>query len=82
MATIAWSTRTASLTSLHLGVNDEQILDTAAAVDKLGIDCPLGWLGDFLRFVNAHHTGHVVAPQDVAGKDWRRRLAYRGTDGR
>jgi hypothetical protein len=27
-----------------------------------------------------HHAGHVVAPQEVAGRDWRRKLAYRATD--
>jgi hypothetical protein len=27
-----------------------------------------------------HHAGHVVAPQEVPGRDWRRKLAYRATD--
>jgi predicted nuclease with RNAse H fold len=80
VATIRWSPGRATLTSLQVGVDDERTLRTAAEADKLGIDCPLGWPDGFLRFVNAHHTGHVVAPQDVTGLDWRRRLAYRGTD--
>ncbi|MDP9396835.1 MAG: DUF429 domain-containing protein [Actinomycetota bacterium] len=56
------------------------IIDLAAEVTKLGVDCPLGWPDDFVAFVNAHRIGDVVAPQDLAGKDWRRRLAYRATD--
>jgi predicted nuclease with RNAse H fold len=80
VATIHWSSGAATVTSLQLGVDDDGILDAAAAADKLGLDCPLGWPDDFLRFVHAHHTDRVVAPQDVAGRDWRRQLAYRGTD--
>ena len=64
-----------------LGVDDRLILDTASTrVDVLGLDCPLGWPEDFLRFLTAHRDGMPVGPQDVAGKDWRRRLAYRATD--
>jgi predicted nuclease with RNAse H fold len=46
----------------------------------VGVDCPLGWPDEFVSFLVEHHDGHVVAPQDVAGKAWRRRLAYRATD--
>ncbi len=62
------------MTSLRLGVLDDMIIDLAAEVTKLGVDCPLGWPDDFVAFVNAHRIGDVVAPQDLAGKDWRRRL--------
>jgi hypothetical protein len=37
--------------------------------------CPLGWPDDFLLFLQEHYAGHVVAPQEVAGRDWRRKLA-------
>ena len=80
LATIEWGAGAAVVTSLRLGVLDDMIIDSAAAATKLGIDCPLGWPDEFVAFVNAHHTDHVVAPEDVAGKDWRRRLAYRATD--
>ncbi|CAN5885531.1 DUF429 domain-containing protein [soil metagenome] len=80
LAVIEWSTHGATLVSLDLGVDDAWILHTAASVDKLGIDCPLGWPDDFVRFVTAHHSGHVTAPQDIAGLAWRRQLAYRETD--
>lgn len=80
LAVIDWSPRGATLLSLDLGVDDALILRTAASVDKLGIDCPLGWPDDFVRFITAHHYGHVTTPLDIAGLAWRRRLAYRETD--
>jgi len=36
--------------------------------------------GAFVAFVDAHQAGHVTVPEGVAGRDWRRRLAYRTTD--
>lgn len=80
IAEIQWSTNGATVTSLSLGVDDGAIRRVAAVVDKLGIDCPLGWPEEFLQFVTAHQSGHVVCPSAVAGIDWRRRLAYRETD--
>ena len=68
------------LLSLSLGVDDAGIADAALSAAKLGFDCPLGWPDDFLRFLQAYQAGRVVPPQDVAGRDWRRRLAYRATD--
>lgn len=80
MATIEWTAGTAVVSSLLLSADDADIVDLAAGVDVLGIDCPLGWPDDFVAFLQAHHTGHVLAPADVAGKDWRQRLANRATD--
>ena len=34
----------------------------------------------FVEFVAQHQAGQFLAPVDVAGKDWRRRLALRETD--
>ncbi len=80
LATIQWTSTGASVLSVSLGVDDESIAEATMSVAVLGLDCPLGWPDDFLRFLQAHHGGHVVAPQEVAGKEWRRRLAYRATD--
>jgi predicted nuclease with RNAse H fold len=82
MATIEWEASSARVLDLVLGVDDRLILDTASSsrVQVLGLDCPLGWPEDFLRFLTAHRDGRPVGPQEVAGKDWRRRLAYRATD--
>lgn len=79
-ATITWTAEGAVVSSLLLGADDEDILNSISGVDVLGIDCPLGWPDDFVAFVQAHHSGHVVAPAHVAGKDWRQRLANRETD--
>ncbi|RFA10934.1 branched-chain amino acid aminotransferase [Subtercola boreus] len=70
----------ATLTSLTLGVADELIADTAERVDKLGIDCALGWPDEFVQFVVAHHGGETFDPAVDGGIDWRRTLAYRETD--
>lgn len=80
MAVLRWSVTGAAVQSLVLDVDDAAITNAATDADKLGIDCPLGWPDDFLLFLQEHHAGHVVAPQDVAGRDWRRKLAYRATD--
>lgn len=80
MATIAWGDGRADVRSLSLGVTDAAIASAVGEVTKLGIDCPLGWPDDFLRFLTAHHKGSAVAPADVAGKELRRVLAYRETD--
>lgn len=52
----------------------------AANITKAGIDCPLGWPDEFAAFLAAWSSGTFVAPVDIAGKEWRRRLAYRRTD--
>ena len=80
VAVLRWSVTGAAVQSLVLDVDDAAITNAATDADKLGIDCPLGWPDDFLLFLQEHHAGHVVAPQDVAGRDWRRKLAYRATD--
>jgi predicted nuclease with RNAse H fold len=80
MAVLHWSSGGAVVHVLGLGIQDTDITDAARDADKLGIDCPLGWPDDFLRFLQEHHAGHVVAPQDLAGRDWRRKVAYRATD--
>lgn len=80
LATIEWTVASAIVRSLARDVDDVDIVDATAAATRVGIDCPLGWPDEFLEFLQQHHTGNVVAPEDVAGKDWRRRLAYRATD--
>ena len=48
-------------------------------MDRLGIDCPLGWPDDFVAFVQAHAAGAVGLGEE-SGDDLRRRLAWRLTD--
>jgi predicted nuclease with RNAse H fold len=80
VATIAWSAGRAWVRGLVVGADDDAVVAAIDGADKVGIDCPLGWPVAFVEFVSAHHEGHVTAPDDVAGRDWRRRLAYRVTD--
>jgi predicted nuclease with RNAse H fold len=80
LATIDWSAGAAAVREVSVGVTDAEILSAVRDVDKLGIDCPLGWPDEFVEFFHQHHQGHAAGPEDVAGRDWRRRLAYRTTD--
>jgi predicted nuclease with RNAse H fold len=79
LAVLDWRASHATLVELHLGVDDPRIAGRAAGVDKLGIDCALGWPDEFVSFVAAHASGEVGARVD-GGMDWRRTLAYRETD--
>ena len=78
VAVVQWSGRNAWLTDLVVGADDAVILEAAAAGDKVGIDCPLGWPDDFVEFINAHH-GHERVPTSV-DLEARRPLRYRATD--
>jgi hypothetical protein len=65
---------------LAVGADDAMLVDEIAAADKAGIDRPLGWPRRFVEFVVQHEAGGFVTPIDLAGRDWRRRLALRETD--
>lgn len=80
LAVIDWRGPGATLLELHLGVDDARIARTAGTVEKLGIDCALGWPDEFVRFVAAHASQDSTAPRVDGGMDWRRTLAYRETD--
>lgn len=80
LAWIDWFTDRARLRGVAVGVDDDAIVAAVGAAEKAGIDCPLGWPAAFVEFVSAHHTGHVIDPGDIAGREWRRRLAFRITD--
>jgi predicted nuclease with RNAse H fold len=77
---IDWGLERATLTELHLKVSDPQIVETTKSVDKLGIDCALGWPDEFVAFVSAHSTHSRDSVAIDGGMDWRRTLAYRETD--
>jgi predicted nuclease with RNAse H fold len=80
VARISWTGGGAEVQELAVGADDAVLVEEIAAVEKAGIDCPLGWPRRFVEFVAQHQAGAFVAPVDVAGKDWRRRLALRETD--
>lgn len=82
MAIVEWNPGGAKLISLQLGVTDNLIVEASATIDKLGIDCPLGWPIEFVEFVKNHsNLGSLYLAVD-GGMDFRRRLSYRETDRR
>lgn len=82
LAVIEWGPEAAVLVELHLGVADPLIVETARTVEKLGIDCALGWPDAFVEFVSGHAADLLDGPPAEGGMEWRRTLAYRETDRR
>ena len=79
LAIIEWKETAATLVDLQLGVTDETIVEAAGVVDKLGIDCALGWPIEFVEFLNNHaNLGSTSFPD--GGMDWRRRTSFRESD--
>lgn len=79
LAIIEWNKTQATLVDLQLGVNDEIIVEAAGVVDKLGIDCALGWPIEFVEFLNNHANLKSNSFPD-GGMDWRRRASFRESD--
>lgn len=79
LAIVDWKATIATLTELHLGVGDEQIVEVAQEVDKLGIDCALGWPIEFVEFLNNHSNLNNIHLPD-GGMDWRRQVSFRESD--
>ena len=70
---IEWSNRRATVKDLALDVDDRAITALVAAVDKLGIDVPLGWPTAFANAI-AQHSRQGSWP---AGYDHSDAVAYR-----
>ena len=80
LAVMEWSTTGARVVELQLGVTDEPIVKVASQVDKLGIDCALGWPQEFVKFMVEQSDASFALHNFDGGMQWRRRLAYRETD--
>jgi predicted nuclease with RNAse H fold len=80
VAWLDWSPRGAAVRDLVLGADDDVIVEAVSQADKAGIDCPFGWPESFVTFISAHRDDRFTEPEDVAGRDWRRRLSFRRTD--
>lgn len=61
------------------GVEDNAIVGSISAAERVGVDIPLGWPAPFVEFLSAHAAGTVGAPEST-GPEWRRELAMRTTD--
>ena len=79
LAIIEWKETSATLVDLQLGVVDETIVEAAGVVDKIGIDCALGWPIEFVDFLNNHVNLNNTSFPD-GGMDWRRRASFRESD--
>jgi len=80
VAWLDWRPAGAVVRDVVRGVGDDAIVAAVGQADKAGIDCPFGWPESFVRFVAAHRDNQLTLPEDVAGRDWRRQLAFRRTD--
>ena len=64
---------------VQVSITDDVLVDAMSSAVRTGIDCPLGWPEEFVRFLSAWSAGTFEAPSST-DKAWRRRLAYRRTD--
>ena len=80
LALVEWTSGIATVVDLQLGVSDEPIVKIASQVDKLGIDCALGWPQEFVNFVTQQSNPTLASHDFDGGMVWRRSLAYRETD--
>lgn len=80
LAVVEWSASSAHVLHLEVGVSDEPIVRIAGEVDKLGIDCALGWPQEFVNFMVQQSDPSQTEHSFDGGMAWRRRLAYRETD--
>ena len=78
-AAVEWSAGRARIREVALDSSDAGIVALSRGATTVGVDCAFGWPLEFAAFVHAH-TRREVAPRSLAGRDWRRRLAYRETD--
>jgi predicted nuclease with RNAse H fold len=82
VAEVEWRAGRAVARTVTSPADDAVILDALGRADKAGLDCPLGWPEDFIRFITAHQAGAVPLPPGgtPTGSDWRRPLRLRLTD--
>ena len=69
---IRWEKRVARVEHLQAGVDDDELRRLVVDVDKVGIDVPFGWPGDFVASVSAHHEMEAWPGFDSADLRLRR----------
>ncbi len=80
VAVVRWDGGSARVTDCHRPTDDGFVLDLVRGAAKVGIDSPLGWPDEFLRFVTDHAAGNVEVRAGETGEEQRRRLTWRLTD--
>lgn len=77
VATLEWTDDGATVTGIEVGRHtDADLGDLIEAVDKAGIDCPLGWPIAFVDYLIAHRAGG----HDLVVPPTRHPLTNRATD--
>jgi predicted nuclease with RNAse H fold len=71
---ITWTTTSATVEFIEVGVTDERLLELLPKADKVGIDVPLGWPNLFVEAVYAHRD-FLPWPASSINE-----LRYRATD--
>ncbi|MFG1921447.1 DUF429 domain-containing protein [Cryptosporangium sp. NPDC048952] len=79
IAVLDWSPAGAQAHHIQVSIIDDILVDAVGGAARTGIDCPLGWPEEFVRFLGAWSAGTLVPPANT-DKAWRRGLAYRRTD--
>ncbi len=80
LALLEVSPKMVTLQSLELGLRDAQIVAASTGVEKLGIDCALGWPIEFIDFLQQQVSPSIHAKEFEGSIELRRTLAYRETD--
>lgn len=80
LAILEWSQGSANVISVQVGVTDKAICEQVLGVEKIGIDCALGWPHEFVEFVAQYSNSDPSTWSFQGDIEWRRSVAYRETD--
>ncbi len=77
-ASIRWAESRARVVFARAKLGDRELVELAAAHDRVGIDSPFGWPRRFVEFVLAHRAGEL--PEHDWNDELNRAMRMRGTD--
>lgn len=77
VARLQWRGEVATVVELGVGTHtDPDLCELIQAVDKTGVDCPLGWPSPFIDYLIAHRAGG----HELDVPETRHSLRFRATD--
>lgn len=80
VAVVRWDGGSARVTDCYRPTDDGFVLDLVRGAAKVGVDSPLGWPDEFVRFLTDHSVAAVEVRAGETGEQQRRRLTWRLTD--
>lgn len=80
VAVVRWDGGSARVTDCYRPTDDGFVLDLVRGAAKVGVDSPLGWPDEFVRFLTDHAAAAVEVRAWETGEQQRRRLTWRLTD--